>query len=151
MPYKSSEDARQRRKKYYAENKEKCLEYSRAYNKAHAEEISAKRKIYSHGYKEKNLKQYLLSAAKFRAKLKGVPFDLSLDDFDIPEKCPVFNHIFEPPKKNAWWSLSLDRIKPELGYVKGNVQIISMRANMIKGDASLEELEKVVEYVRRLT
>jgi hypothetical protein len=151
MPYKSSEDARRRRKEYYHENKEKCLAYSKQYNKQHAEDISAKRKIYSQGYKEKNLKQYLISAAKYRAKQNGVPFDLSPDDFEIPAVCPVFGHAFEPPKKNAWWSPSLDRIIPALGYVKGNVQVISMRANAIKSDASLEELEKITEYVRRLT
>ncbi len=151
MPHRSAEDAKAWRKEHYRQNKEKMLAYSRTYNKLHADEISAKRKIYSAGYKEKNLKQYLISAAKFRAKKKGVPFDLYPDDFEIPDVCPVFGHAFEPPKKNAWWSPSLDRIKPELGYVKGNVQVISMRANMIKGDASLEELEQVVEHLRRLT
>lgn len=151
MPYKSAEEGRQHRREYYRKNTEKCLVFSRAYNKAHAEELAARRKIYFKGYKEKNLKQYLISAAKFRAKKRGIPFDLSPDDFNIPEKCPVLGHVFEPPKKNAWWSPSLDKIIPSLGYVKGNVRVISMRANMIKGDASLEELEKVVEYVRRVT
>lgn len=151
MPYKSSEEARRNRRKYYRNNKETSLAYSKKYAKEHADEISAKRKIYAVGYKEKNLKQYLIGAAKFRAKKKGIPFDLSPDDFDIPEVCPVFGHPFEPPKKNAWWSPSLDRTIPALGYVKGNVRIISMRANMLKGDASLEELEKVIAYVRRIT
>lgn len=151
MPYDTPEKAKQWRKDYYQRHKEKSLAYSRMYNKVHAEEISAKRKIYSVGYKEQNLKQYLISAAKFRAKKKGIPFDLSPDDFEIPDMCPVFEHPFEPPKKNSWWSPSLDRVVPTLGYVKGNVQVISMRANALKSDASPEELEKVAAYARRVT
>ena len=151
MPYDTPEKVRLWRKDYYQRHKEESLAKSRKYNKDHAEEIAAKRKIYSVGYKEQNLKQYLISAAKFRAKKKGIPFDLSPDDFSIPDVCPVFGHPFEPPKKNAWWSPSLDRIIPALGYVKGNVQVISMRANAIKSDASLEEIEKIAEYLRRVT
>jgi hypothetical protein len=44
-------------------------------------------------------------------------------------------------------SPSLDRIVPELGYVKGNVRVISDRANRIKRDATLEELRAIVKYV----
>lgn len=40
---------------------------------------------------------------------------------------------------------SLDKIDPTKGYVEGNVQIISHRANMIKNDATLEELDLIVK------
>lgn len=152
MPYKCSEKARAKRLEYYRNNREACLAYSRQYNKDHAEELAAKRKIYSKSYKEKNMKQYLLSAAKFRAKKKGVIFNLSLDDFEIPDVCPVFGCPFKSAEKgNHPYAPSLDRIIPELGYVKGNVQVISYRANAIKWDSSLEELEKIVAYLRRVT
>ena len=42
---------------------------------------------------------------------------------------------------------ALDRFKPALGYVKGNIYIISFRANRIKGNATLEEIQKVIKYV----
>ena len=42
-------------------------------------------------------------------------------------------------------SYSLDKIIPELGYVKGNVWIISNKANAIKSNASLEELKLLVK------
>jgi hypothetical protein len=151
MPYRTKQEKRDYRKRYYRANKEKCLTYSKQYAKEHAEEISAKRKIYMTGYKERNLKSYLVAAAKHRAKKYGIPFDLIPDDFEIPNACPVFGHAFEPPKKNAWWSPSLDRVIPELGYVKGNIQVISMRANMLKSDATPDELEAVAQYARRVT
>ena len=44
---------------------------------------------------------------------------------------------------------SLDCIIPELGYVPGNVAVISRRANTIKNDATIEELELVLAYMKR--
>jgi hypothetical protein len=45
-------------------------------------------------------------------------------------------------------SYSLDRIDSDKGYVKGNVQVISYRANMLKSNASIEELEKVLNWMK---
>jgi hypothetical protein len=36
----------------------------------------------------------------------------------------------------------------EQGYTDDNVRVISMRANTLKNDATLEELLKVVDYVQ---
>lgn len=100
---------------------------------------------------ENSYKKYLLRGAKQRAKLKGIPFDISYTDFDIPEYCPLLNiklvkHVGDKEKYDN--SPSLDRIIPELGYVKGNVWIISDRANRIKSNASLEELELLVQNLK---
>lgn len=46
---------------------------------------------------------------------------------------------------------SLDKIDPSKGYVEGNVQILSIRANNIKSDATLEELEIMVQNWKRYT
>ena len=40
---------------------------------------------------------------------------------------------------------SLDKIDPTKGYVPGNVQILSFRANSLKADSSIEELELLVK------
>jgi hypothetical protein len=45
-------------------------------------------------------------------------------------------------------SPSLDRIVPELGYVEGNVVWISNRANILKRDATWEELQRVAEWLK---
>lgn len=91
----------------------------------------------------------MLGAARRRAARAGVPFDLSETDFDIPLYCPVLGVPIEKAMGRAKPnSPSLDRMIPDLGYIKGNVRVISMRANSIKGDASLAELEAVVKYIK---
>jgi hypothetical protein len=45
---------------------------------------------------------------------------------------------------------SLDRLDSSRGYVRGNVAVISWRANVLKGDATLEELEQLVAWMRRM-
>jgi hypothetical protein len=44
-------------------------------------------------------------------------------------------------------SPSLDKIKPEYGYIKGNVCIISNKANTIKNNVNYEELYKVADWL----
>jgi len=46
-------------------------------------------------------------------------------------------------------SPSIDRMIPAKGYVKGNVQIISYRANRLKAHGSLEDLRKIVAWMER--
>lgn len=43
---------------------------------------------------------------------------------------------------------SVDRVDNDKGYEPGNVRVISFRANSIKGDATVAELEAVLEYMR---
>lgn len=52
-------------------------------------------------------------------------------------------------KKATSNSYSIDRIDSSKGYVKGNVWVISKRANTLKGDATLEELELLVVNLRK--
>ena len=94
----------------------------------------------------------LYQAAKTRAKRDGLPFDITYQDVIIPTHCPVLGIELEPcvgthgPSDN---SPSVDKIIPDLGYVKGNIKVISFRANTIKRDATAEELRKVLQYVEQ--
>lgn len=67
-----------------------------------------------------------------------------------PMYCPVFG-IELKPTSGAWHpdAPSVDRKDPTKGYVRGNLQIISMKANKMKNDASQEDLEKFAEWVLR--
>jgi hypothetical protein len=44
----------------------------------------------------------------------------------------------------------LDRLIPELGYVKGNIAVVSTRANTLKRDATPEELMKVARFYEKI-
>jgi hypothetical protein len=88
-------------------------------------------------------------SAHRRAKTFSLPFDIHVTDITIPEFCPLLEIRLECGTGKAHAnSPTLDRIIPALGYVKGNIQVISRRANAIKNDATLEELERVVSNWR---
>lgn len=91
-------------------------------------------------------KKYMVRSCKQRAKVQNLPFSITYKDFEIPEYCPLLNiklqhHIGESFKREN--SPSIDRIIPHLGYVPNNIWVISARANKIKNDASLEELQTI--------
>ena len=93
------------------------------------------------------LPKYMFRSARCRAKRLGIPFDLTLTDMPgIPERCPILGIELKigASKGMTRNSPSLDRIRLELGYVKGTVRVISRRANLLKNDATIEELEAVL-------
>ena len=96
----------------------------------------------------------LILTAKSRAKKKGIEFDIHVDDIEMVSHCPVLGMPMEMNYgggKAAPNSPTLDRHDNSKGYVKGNVYIISHRANSLKRDATLEEVEKLLEYMRSKT
>jgi hypothetical protein len=100
---------------------------------------------------QKNLspERRMIKDAKYRAKKKNIPFNLVLGDIKIPDKCPVLNI---PMKRggNKWDSPSLDRIDNTKGYTKDNIIVVSFRANHFKNFSTVEELEKVVAFYKKL-
>jgi hypothetical protein len=91
----------------------------------------------------------LWSATKRRAFVKNVPFSIEVSDIQIPETCPVLGiPLSVGDGKKHHGSPSLDRFIPELGYVPGNVRVISDRANTLKSDGTINEFEKVLEFLK---
>lgn len=88
-----------------------------------------------------NLVRFLWSHAKRRALTKGVPFEIEHSDIVVPDVCPIMGIPFTVRGINVKTSASVDRIVPELGYVKGNIRVISTQANRMKWDSTPEELE----------
>jgi DNA polymerase-1 len=104
-------------------------------------------------WQRKNSKRYMLLSARARAKKSGIPFDLTEDDFDIPVFCPALGLKLERAvtgKGANWNAPSLDRIKPELGYVKGNVIVVSYKANTMKNSGSADDLRKLAAFYTEL-
>lgn len=91
----------------------------------------------------------MVSNAKARALKKGIPFDLSEDDFEIPPVCPVLGQPLIPGDND--WAPSLDRLVPALGYVAGNCRVISNLSNRIKSNATADQILRVALWVTRET
>lgn len=86
----------------------------------------------------------LLTRAKSRAKIANLDFDITEEDIVIPELCPVLGVPFE---YKTYYTASLDRIDSSKGYVKGNVQVMSHKANAMKNSATKEELVKFARWI----
>ena len=84
----------------------------------------------------------LLDRARSRAARRGVRFSIGLDHIVIPPSCPALGIPITLGEERSANSPSLDRIVPKLGYVPGNVRVISDRANRLKSNRSLSELRK---------
>ena len=96
----------------------------------------------------------LLYAARKRAKQNGLECTITVDDIVIPDICPALGIKLEARigagrqnREDIGNSPSLDRIDNSKGYIPGNVAVISLRANMIKTDATAAELKAVAAYI----
>jgi hypothetical protein len=97
----------------------------------------------------KHRTRFILQGAKDRSARDGVPFDLTEADIVIPVFCPVLGiELVIGTRGGSDASPSLDRFIPALGYVRGNVAVISNRANRMKTNATLEEHEALVRWMR---
>lgn len=97
---------------------------------------------------ELSYKKGMLRSAKQRAIKKNLEFNIDISDINFPEKCPLLNIPMSINSKNKDFSYSLDRIDSSKGYIKGNVWVISHKANRIKADATIEELEMLVKNLK---
>ena len=100
--------------------------------------------------------RFMYRNLKHSAKQRGIPFTITLQDLreiELPEYCPVFNiKLFWPwDKKAKSNSFSVDRINNDLGYEKGNIVIVSWKANDLKRTSSISDLEKIVNFYKRIT
>lgn len=95
-----------------------------------------------------NTARSLLRGAKGRSTRNGIPFDLELSDIAVPTHCPILGiELIVSKTKRHENSPSLDKIDNTKGYVKGNVRVISWRANRLKGDGTREEHERIAKWM----
>lgn len=121
----------------------------KAYYQANPSKMVAKR-----AYERGDFARYVLARVKARAKRDNIPFNIDVSDIETPEYCSVLGiklaYNFGNGSGFHSDSPSVDKIIPKLGYVKGNVRVISARANLLKNDATIEELELVLEDLKKL-
>lgn len=92
-------------------------------------------------WRHEDPRRILLQGARDRARERGLPFDLTIEDIFIPERCPILDIAIVPGigKPHAA-SPTLDRINGPLGYVRGNIRVISHKANACKNSLDDDEL-----------
>jgi hypothetical protein len=95
----------------------------------------------------------ILQQAKTRAKAQNVECTLTLEDilamYPKDGLCPVFGVPLKfGDRYDRTYSPSLDRFNPNGGYTVENVRVISWKANRLKSNATLIELEAVVKYMK---
>ena len=97
------------------------------------------------------LAKQLLSAASGRSRAINVPFDLTAEHVRGligTGVCPVFQIPFDLSARYiSDYSASIDRFKPELGYVQGNCRVISALANRIKTTATATQIQQVLNWM----
>lgn len=135
MRKEKTEQAREKRR----QNPKQCIERGRKYTKKLKTEFPKK-------YTARQ--QY--SSAKKRAEALNLSFDLTTEFIESisPDYCPILN---KPLKYGGGQrtneSPALDRIDPKKGYTKGNVQVISLLANLMKSNATREDLINFAKWV----
>lgn len=89
----------------------------------------------------------MLIRARSRARQRGIECTITVEDIRAAwpgdGRCPVFGvelirNLGEPHASP--YSPSIDRIDNAKGYVPGNIHVISVRANGVKQDFTIEEL-----------
>ena len=83
----------------------------------------------------------MLQQSGSRARTRLLDHNIDISDIIIPELCPILGIPFILGEKgNYEFTPSLDRIDNSKGYVKGNVQVITKKANSMKNSGTPEEL-----------
>ncbi len=132
-------DERKRTKDWFDRNPERGRELRRNYYHRNKTTINTRSKE----TRLKDPRKRMLIDSKATAKEKGYEHNLCLEDIVIPICCPVFDRLWD----EVQYKPSLDRIDNSQGYVKGNVQVISLLANQMKRDSTKEQLHQFARWV----
>jgi hypothetical protein len=139
-------------KSCYAAYRESKREQARIYmsklRETRKDELNAKKREF---WNKQDFRKKLICQVRARAKTRGFDFDLEINDIPYTEICPLLGCKLIPGTQHDYeYTHSLDRIDPTKGYIKGNVWVMSKKANSMKNNASKEELILFAENVLKL-
>lgn len=145
----SKEEISKRNKEYREKNLDKLRAYERSPERRASNRVRLKKK------RQEDPCRFIYYSAKYRSKISGITFSITkqdvIDIYPSDGKCPVLGiSLAINTKTTQDDSPSLDRIIPDKGYVKGNIIVISHRANRIKNDATVIELERIVSFLKSM-
>lgn len=124
------------------------LDFEKGYVKGNIQVVSLK------GFKDKHITpnrrprnsspeyRMFYKTKKSSVKKNKREFNLEVEDIIIPSHCPYLNIELttDPSSSSQPNYYSIDRMDSSKGYVKGNIQIISLLANIMKNNATTEQL-----------
>ena len=101
-------------------------------------------------YKILYTESYLVSGANKRARINNMEINIDVEYiksiWPLNNKCPIIEENFKGGRaKMLSTSPTIDRIDNTKGYIVENVMVISALANMVKNDATIEELEFILK------
>ena len=153
MPYADPEIRRAKQAIYKETYKKRHPKYWENWNQNRSKETMAK---WQREWRAANPRDVMVINARARAKKGGYPCTIAVTDLEWPIHCPILglelDYNVTPTgtrmhaKRDAF--PTLDKRVPELGYVSGNVFVLSAKANRLKQDASIEQLEALLRYMR---
>ena len=93
-------------------------------------------------YEQAHWEQRLLTTSKRSAKLTNRAHNITTYDIIIPDVCPYLGVVLTRKLGKGYipTNASIDRIDSSKGYIKGNIQIISRMANVMKNSATEKQL-----------
>lgn len=147
--HRAKEKAAQARYRSKPEAIARAKKYRDAYRKAHKEYF----RDYERASRRKDPTGYLLKTAKQRVKKKNLDFDIvSTDISPLPKYCPALGiEIKYGQTVCSGASPSIDRIDNNKGYVRGNVVVVSRKANAMKNDGSVDDLRRLLAFYEGIT
>ena len=96
----------------------------------------------------KRPERHIFFRVRAKCKKNKIPFNLEIEDIIIPALCPLLEiPLTIHDNGSSFDTPSVDRIDPNKGYTKGNVWIISNKANVMKQDVSIEMLKKFAKNI----
>lgn len=102
-------------------------------------------------WQRKNPEKVMIYRTRQAAREQGFEHSIGVEDIVIPKNCPVFGTpLVKGTGQKTEQSPSVDRIDNSRGYVKGNVVVVSSRANSLKGNATIDELKKLADFYATL-
>lgn len=116
------------------------------YYDTHKHEIMKRRLIYK---KYENPEKFIWTRIRGNCKYTHTEFNLDVSDIIIPDYCPILDiPLFWTENSKGDNTPSVDRIDPSKGYIKGNVAVISEKANRMKQNNTIDTLERIIQYIK---
>lgn len=147
LKYRQSPRGEEKERQYRREYRQRPEVKERMRDESSSEERLAWRREYRRKSAAADRVKNMLARLRQRAKARGLEMSLTREDLEVPERCPVLGVALDWDDK--WRVPSVDRLDNARGYVRGNVRVISRRANALKSDATVAEIESVLNYMRR--